>query len=183
MKRRLLQPLWVLLAIVFLIEAWFWDHLAPVIERLVALLPLRELKQRLARWIDRLSPVAALMVFLVPVAPLYPLKLLALALLAHGNWSAGLAMFGFAHLIGLGAAAFIFDLTKPKLLQLRWFAAVYRFVVELRAKAHAIVAPIMAQIRAKATELLNSSGNGWAQRTLRRIGALRRRVRETRRAG
>ena len=40
MKRRLLQPLWVLLAIIFLIEAWFWDHLAPVVARVVALIPL-----------------------------------------------------------------------------------------------------------------------------------------------
>ncbi|PYF02103.1 hypothetical protein BJ122_11418 [Rhodopseudomonas faecalis] len=182
MKRRLLQPLWVLLAIIFLIEAWFWDHLAPVVARLVAVIPLRELKAWLAGWVERLSPSAALLVFLVPVAPLYPLKFLALALMAGGHWSSGLAIFAFAHLIGLGVAAFIFDVTKPKLLQLNWFAAVYRFVIDLRAKAHAIVAPIMAQIRAKMAELLNSSGDGWAQRTLRRIGELRRRVRASRKA-
>jgi hypothetical protein len=28
MLRRLLQPIWVLLAVIFLIEAWLWDHLA-----------------------------------------------------------------------------------------------------------------------------------------------------------
>ena len=41
MLRRLLQPLWVLLAIVFLIEAWLWDHLEPVVARVVSAIPLR----------------------------------------------------------------------------------------------------------------------------------------------
>ncbi|PZA10805.1 hypothetical protein DNX69_15790 [Rhodopseudomonas palustris] len=177
MKRRLWQPLWVLLAILFLIEAWFWDHVEPLIARIVALIPLRELKQRLARWVDHLSPEMTLPVFLVPVAPLYPLKLFAIALLAEGKWIAGLGVFALAQVFGLGVAAFIFDVTKPKLLQLRWFAATYRWVIELRAKAHAIVAPVMAQIRAKFAELLKGDGDGWGSRLLRRIGALRRRIR------
>ena len=41
MLRRLLQPFWVLLAIVFLIEAWLWDHLEPIVARIVAAIPLR----------------------------------------------------------------------------------------------------------------------------------------------
>ena len=34
MMRRLLQPLWVLLAVIFLIEAWLWDHLEPIVARI-----------------------------------------------------------------------------------------------------------------------------------------------------
>ena len=41
MMRRLLQPFWVLLAVIFLIEAWLWDHLEPIVERIVALIPRR----------------------------------------------------------------------------------------------------------------------------------------------
>ena len=41
MMRRLLQPVWVLLAVIFLIEAWLWDHLEPIVARAVALIPLR----------------------------------------------------------------------------------------------------------------------------------------------
>src|SRR5689334_8399077 len=44
MLRRLLQPVWVLLAIIFLIEAWLWDHLEPVVARVVALIPLARFK-------------------------------------------------------------------------------------------------------------------------------------------
>ena len=38
MMRRLLQPFWVLLAVIFLIEAWLWDHLEPIVARIVALI-------------------------------------------------------------------------------------------------------------------------------------------------
>ena len=48
MLRRLLQPFWVLLAIIFLIEAWLWDHLEPIVARVVALIPLRAFKQWLS---------------------------------------------------------------------------------------------------------------------------------------
>src|SRR5712675_3413790 len=42
MLRRLLQPVWVLLAIIFLIEAWLWDHLEPIVAWFVALIPDRK---------------------------------------------------------------------------------------------------------------------------------------------
>ncbi|NVN85833.1 MAG: hypothetical protein HXX15_07050 [Rhodopseudomonas sp.] len=180
MMRRLLQPLWFLLAVAFLIEAWFWDHLEPVVERIVALIPLREFKLWLERRIESLSPAATLVVFLVPVAPLYPLKLFALALIAQQHWIAGLAIFAFAQVVGLGIAAFIFDLTKPKLLQMRWFAAMYRWVIELRAKAHAYVAPIMAAIRIRMREALGRKGGGWGARTLRLMQRFRKRVQQSR---
>ena len=51
MMRRLLQPFWVLLAVIFLIEAWLWDHLEPVVARIVALIPLRDFKHAV-RWIE-----------------------------------------------------------------------------------------------------------------------------------
>ena len=56
MMRRLLQPFWVLLAVIFLIEAWLWDHLEPIVERVVALIPLRAFKQWLSDRVDTLSP-------------------------------------------------------------------------------------------------------------------------------
>ena len=37
--RRLLRPLWLLLALVFLFEAWLWSHLAPVVAWVVELHP------------------------------------------------------------------------------------------------------------------------------------------------
>ncbi|HEY0331463.1 MAG TPA: hypothetical protein VGC77_20480 [Rhodopseudomonas sp.] len=180
MMRRISQTLWFLLAVGFLIEAWCWDHLEPIVARIVALIPLRQLKAWLAERISTLSPAMTLPVFLVPVAPLYPLKLFALALIAQGHLMAGLGIFLFLQVVGLGMVAFIFDVTKPKLLQLRWFAAVYRFVVELRDKAHALVAPTIAAIKARIASTLGGNGHGWGSRTLRMIGRLRRRAHHAR---
>lgn len=81
--RRLFKPLWVLLAVIFLIEAWLWDHLEPVVERVVARISLRAFKHWLAEKIAALSPALTLIVFVVPAILLFPLKLLALWLLTH----------------------------------------------------------------------------------------------------
>src|SRR5207249_7461526 len=75
MLRRLLQPVWVLLAIVFLIEAWLWDHLEPIVARVVVAIPLARFKQWLTERVDALSPAMTLIVFAVPIIPLFPLKL------------------------------------------------------------------------------------------------------------
>ena len=56
MMRRLLQPLWVLLAIIFLVEAWLWDHLEPIVARAVAAIPLQAFKRWLTERVDELSP-------------------------------------------------------------------------------------------------------------------------------
>src|SRR3974390_296980 len=45
MVRHLLRPLWVLLALLFFVEAWLWDHLQPVVSRVVALIPVARLNR------------------------------------------------------------------------------------------------------------------------------------------
>src|ERR1043165_6894455 len=109
MMRRLLQPFWVLLAVIFLIEAWLWDHLEPIVERIV---------------------------------PLFPLKLVGLWLLANEYWLSAVVVIVLGKLVGVGVTAFIFDVTRKKLLQMAWFKKVYEFIMALRAKAAEIVEPI-----------------------------------------
>ena len=115
MMRRLLQPLWVLLAIIFLIEAWLWDHLEPIVARVVALIPLHTFKQWLADRVDALSPAMTLIVFIVPVIPLFPLKLVGLWLLTHEYWISAILTIIFAKFLGVGVAAFIFDVTRDEI--------------------------------------------------------------------
>src|SRR5919197_4436204 len=102
MLRRLLQPFWVLLAIIFLIEAWLWDHLEPIVARVVAAIPLRAFKQWLADRVDTLSPAMTLIVFIVPVVPLFPLKLVGLWLLAHQYWFSAVVTILFGKMLGVG---------------------------------------------------------------------------------
>jgi hypothetical protein len=147
MLRRLLRPLWVLIALVFLFEAWLWDHLAAGMRRLVDLVPWREFKRRLAAVIERLSPYPTLLVFLIPVTLLLPIKFIGLWMLARGYWLGAVATLGAAKVVSMGLTAFIFDLTRPKLLELPWFCRVYDWVLKWLARAHALLDPIKAEVR------------------------------------
>jgi len=172
MLRRLLQPFWVLLAIIFLIEAWLWDHLEPIVARAVAALPLRALKQWLADRVDTLSPAMTLIVFIVPVIPLFPLKMVGLWLLMHEYWTSAVFTILFAKFLGVGVTAFVFDVTRDKLLQMAWFEWLYEFILSLRARAKALVDPIKRRIQ----EIIRRNGDGWSARVLRLIMRFRKSV-------
>ena len=176
MLRRLLQPVWVLLAIIFLIEAWLWDHLEPVVAWVVAAIPLRDFKQWLTERVDTLSPAMTLIVFAVPIIPLFPLKIIGLWLLAHEHWISAVFTIMFAKFVGVGVTAFVFDVTKSKLLEMPWFEKLYLFVLALRAQCAALVDPVKARIK----QMLTGSGEGWSARTLRLIRRFRKSVREAR---
>src|SRR6266403_1600009 len=170
MMRRLLQPVWVLLAVIFLIEAWLWDHLEPIVAWFVALIPLRAFKQWLAERVDTLSPAMTLIVFIVPVIPLFPLKLAGFWLLTHEYWFSAIFTIVFAKFLGVGVAAFVFDVTRDKLLEMRWFETLYEFVLDLRARASALIAPIKLRIR----EILRGGNDGWSSRMLRLVQRFRK---------
>jgi len=176
MMRRLLQPIWVLLAVIFLIEAWLWDHLEPIVAAVVARVPLRSFKAWLAERVDTLSPAMTLIVFIVPVIPLFPLKLIGLWLLANEYWVSAILTIIFAKFLGVGVAAFIFDVTRDKLLEMAWFEKLYDFIIGLRAKASALVEPIKLRIK----EALRGDGGGWSSRVLRLIQRFRKSVHEAR---
>jgi hypothetical protein len=137
-------------------------------------IPLRTFKQWLAERVDTLSPAMTLIVFIVPVLPLFPLKLVGLWLLTHEHWMSAVFTIVFAKFLGVGVTAFIFDVTRPKLLEMGWFERLYEFILGLRAKAKALVDPIKARI----VEMM--SGEGWSSRTMRLIMRFRKSVREAR---
>jgi hypothetical protein len=176
MLRRLLQPFWVLLAVIFLIEAWLWDHLEPIVARVVEWIPLREFKQWLAERVDTLSPAMTLIVFIVPVIPLFPLKLVGLWLLANEYWASAIVIIIFAKFVGVGVTAFIFDVTRPKLLEMEWFEKLYEYIMALRAKATALVDPVKRRI----LEMVRGDGTGWSARMVRLIQRFRKSVHEAR---
>ena len=176
MVRRLLQPVWILLAVIFLIEAWLWDHLEPIVAWVVAKIPLRTFKAWLAERVDALSPVMTLTVFIVPVIPLFPLKLVGFWLLTHEYWISAILTILFAKFMGVGVAAFVFDVTRPKLLEMAWFEKLYEFVLTLRAKASDLVDPVKQRIK----EVLGGGEGGWSSRILRLVQRFRKSVHEAR---
>ena len=133
---------------------WGWEPLARWIGRL--------LRFRWMRWVERkiryAPPWAALLLFLSPTLVLLPFKLGAFWLMAHGKKLLGLAVIAVAKIVGTAVVAWIFKLTQPTLMQLRWFAWVYprvkawkdRWISCMKATPiwHAAAA-IKARVRAK----------------------------------
>jgi hypothetical protein len=145
--RRWLRPLWIILALLFLLEAWLWDHLAPLVARLVNLIPWGRLRERFARLIEILPPWAVLIVFIIPVIVLLPLKFLEVYLLAKRQWLAAVVVLLVVKLLGLGITAFVFDMTRGKLLQMAWFKRMYDWFMWVRAWAHERVEPVRQKVR------------------------------------
>ena len=174
--RRVLKPLWILLALVFLFEAWLWNYLQPIVARVVDFVAWDRLKARLAAAIEHLGPYPTLLVFLVPFVLLFPLKLLGLWMLAHGSWLGAMTVLVLAKLVGTGVAAFIFDLTRPKLLQLSWFRWLYEHILVWLDKAHALIDPIKLRIKRAARRYVWLLRPGRGGRFLRRLGRIRRRM-------
>jgi len=173
MMRRALQPLWFILAVIFLIEAWLWDHLEPVVARIVAVIPLHAFKAWLADRVARLSPAPTLLVFVAPlIVLLVPLKFAEVWLLRHHYWICAIVLIIVSKFIGMGVLAFIFDVTRSKLLQIGWFRAGYEFILDIRTRAGDIVAPVLTQIRATMGGVRSRSSKRW----LRMIQRLRSRA-------
>jgi hypothetical protein len=176
MMRRLLRPILILLALLFLFEAWLWTHLEPIVAWVVAIIPLQRLKARIAAAIERLSPAATLMVFTVPFIVLFPVKFLEFWFLAHRHWLGAVLTLVAAKLLGLGITAFIFEAARPKLLLMPWFRRFYDWTMWLLARAHALVDPLKDRIRI----WLRMFSPARAGRTLRLFRRIRRRMQGTR---
>src|ERR1044072_4359460 len=174
--RRLFKPLLILLALVFLFEAWLWEHLRPLVAWVVGLVRWDRLKARLAAAIEHLPPYPTLLVFLIPVVLLFPLKLLGLWMLAHGSWLGAMAVLALAKVVSMGVTAFIFELTRPKLLQLPWFRWFYEHMLVWLAKAHALIDPIKHQVKRRMRKLFWLMKPGRSGRFFRRIARIRRRM-------
>ncbi len=167
------NPFWVLLALIFLFEAWLWDHLEPIVAAIVNVIPWKNFKSWLKRIFDRLPPAVALIVFAIPLIAVLPLKLLEVWFFAKGSWLGVIVTLVLAKLIGLGITAFVFDVTRHKLLRLRWFRRLYDYVMSLRDWAHGLVDPIRHRMQVWLRLLTpRRSGRLW-----KRLASMRRRAR------
>jgi len=115
----------VLLALLILLEEWGWRPLAQLLGRLARWRPWARLETAIAR----LPPYAALVAFVLPTTLLLPLKFLALALIAKGQFLWAGLLFAAAKVVATALVARLFMLTQPALMQIGWFAWAYdRFI-------------------------------------------------------
>jgi hypothetical protein len=112
-------------ALVVLFEEWGWRPLSELLAKLAKFRPIAVIEG----WIGRLPPYGALVVFALPTTILMPVKLLGLWLLARGAVVTAGAMLIAAKIVSTALVARIFMLTKPALMRLSWFAALYNWFI------------------------------------------------------
>ena len=151
--KALRRILLTLLALVFLVEAWIWDKFSAAAHALADIIPFQDIKTAVARFVSRLPPYVALALFVIPALVVLPFKIAGLWLIAHGHFITGGAVFLAAKVAGVGVAAFLFELTRDKLMTLAWFARFYAIVMGWRDWAHKLVDPYKAEIKARMREL------------------------------
>jgi hypothetical protein len=145
--QKILRPLWFVLAAIFLVEAWLWDRLGHALTQLAALIPFESFKQALGRMVAWLPAPVVLLVFLIPLGVIEPFKFLGLWLIARHHLCFGLLAFFAAKLVGLGVMAFLFEVTRAKLLSMGWFEAFFNWMMWLRQWAHDVLEPYKRSLR------------------------------------
>ncbi len=166
-----LRPLLLVLAVLFLVEAWLWRHLGPLVRRCAQFIPFARLKAAVSRWAEQLPPYAALVLFLIPLLLVEPLNGVAVWAFAHRHWSVGVLCLVAEKLLGVGLMAFLYAACERQLRSIPWFARLVDWFLRLKAWAEAEVAPFKARV-VEWKHRLSGSGSLLA----RRIAALRRRI-------
>ena len=92
------------------------------------------MKVQIKRSLERLGPYQSLALLAVPVCLVEPTKLIAIAVAGEGHWITGTAMMIAAYAGSLLLVERIFQIVKPKILQLRWFARLWHWLIEQRYK-------------------------------------------------
>jgi hypothetical protein len=185
LKDRLARAFWFTLALIFLFESWLWDNVKEWLRALAGLLGLARLEVSLVAFLKGLAPYPTLAVFIVPALAILPLKIGALALIAHGHVLLGIVVIFLAKTLALGVSAFLFDHCREKLLLIPWFARLYALVLRVRAWAHELVEPakrklveLRALLKARLAEILGPEIFGPERRSrfLRKFALLREKI-------
>jgi hypothetical protein len=145
--RRFATAVLVLFAAFWLfLEEWLWDRLASLMAAVSRLPAVRAAARRIAA----LPPYAAIALFLIPVAIMFPFKLAGLWLLARGRVGAGVAVFVVAKVLGTSLITWIFVQCRETLLTVGWFAALHACYLRLRLALHERLEEIAAWRAARA---------------------------------
>ncbi|MEW6125734.1 MAG: hypothetical protein AB1757_01615 [Acidobacteriota bacterium] len=135
LKRLLTAPLVFIAAIFILLEDWLWDDLA----RLAAAIGRLPIFHQIENLILKLPPYAALFMFAAPSLLLFPIKLLALYFISHGQATLGMATVIGAKFAGTALVARIFTLTKPKLMRIKWFARLHDWFIAFKHRIYGAI--------------------------------------------
>lgn len=112
-------------ALIVVFEEWGWRPLADLLGRLARYSPVAWIESR----IRLLPPYGALAIFALPTVSLFPLKLLALYLIAQGKTVIATALFVGAKVAGTALVARLYMLTEHALMRIGWFKRAYDWLM------------------------------------------------------
>jgi hypothetical protein len=92
------------------------------------------MKANVKHWLESLGPYQSLALLAVPVCLVEPSKLIAIAVAGEGYWITATAMIVVAYAGSLLLVERVFQIVKPKVLQLRWFAKLWAWLIVRRYK-------------------------------------------------
>lgn len=169
LKKILAAPFVFIAAIIILLEDWLWDDLA----RFAAAIGRLPIFHQMEVFIVWLPPYPSLFLFGVPSLLLFPVKFASLYLIAHGKPLLGFLIAASAKIAGTALVARIFNLTKPKLLQINWFAFLYERFTSFKKRIYDLIKSTAAYKAAHEKHLqIREAVKRWMKR---RRGFLRRR--------
>lgn len=126
-------PLLILAFAIVLLEETIWRW-ARALGALLARIPIFAALERL---VPRLDARLVLLLFLIPIALLFPVKLAALWLIGTGHVVTGAALIVVAKMLGTAFSARLYAIAEPRLLELPLFVRLHGLVTRLIARAHA----------------------------------------------
>ena len=88
------------------------------------------------RFLQGLGPYSSLLILAIPLAIAEPLKLVAVWVFGEGRFVVAVLIMTCAYAASLFVTEQIFSIVKPKLLTLKWFAAVWRRFVQCRDETY-----------------------------------------------
>jgi uncharacterized membrane protein len=159
------RALLLLLALAFLFETWIWDRVVAVGRRIVALVPWAAIRAVLIRLIDRLPVWVALLMFGIPFVVAETGAAFCVFIAATGHILAGSVGYVAVKIFGFGLVVPIFDLTRERLMTLRWFAYLYEKLLAFHHFALGLIAPYRAAARKLAGDLVARVRALWARRS------------------
>jgi len=147
LRRTASLPVLVLAVGVVLFEATIWRWLTALGHALSRLAFFAALE----RLVERLSPRAVVVVFVLPFLAFIPLlKLGELWLFLHGHLVLGVLLLAAAKTVGVAFSARLFAIARPKMLLVPAFAWSYGHLLRLLAYGHAVLEAMPAWVAARA---------------------------------
>lgn len=164
---RVLDTLWRYLrgallgvaVVVIFIEEFGWRPLSAWLGRLDQWPPLYRVEARIRRLPARL----ALVLFLVPALLLFPLKLVALALIQAGHTAVGVALIVGAKVLGTALVGRLFVLLEPQLMKYAWFV---RALAWWRATRRQVDVALRASAFGRRVRVARRRWRAWLRRVL-----------------